>query len=1037
MTGIETVLLRVAGTAAGTLVKSLLARAPGAGLAVDPVRPAPRWRKPPTELGDGEMRRLTEALAARLGPECAALPEHERLAALDAVGDGFASLGALDAEALFAADLDPTALAASLPPPPTGLAPAAEALYGRLVRLCCAHAVEYVTTRPGFGARADVELVRRTGELARHMDRMTARLAATASSEAFRFEQKYTQYVAQALGHVQLFGLTTSRAREEWPLDLAYISLSVAGEQQLVPGEPGMRRSPVRAEHALGSADRVLLRGPAGSGKSTLMQWLALNAARRADGPWSACVPFVLRLRAFTTAESLPLPEEFLKTAGVPLSAPAGWAEDLMVNGRALVLVDGVDEVPQRLRTRTETWLRSLISAFPKARYVVTTRPSAVPEDWLAGQGFTAHSLLPMELNDIRAFVSHWHRAARAECPGEDLAAYEASLLEAVSARRDLARLATNPLMCALLCALNRDRRMHLPRARKELYDAALDMLLVRRDTEREIGGVEGVHLTRDEQVLLLQRFAYWLIRNGQVQVGRDEAVAMIDEWMGAMPQVKEQGDAEQVFRHLLIRSGLLREPVKGSVDFVHRTFQDYLAAKAAVESRDFGVLVKNAHDDTWDDVVRMAVGHARLDERTRILNGLLTRADKVKGARNRLILLAAACLEHAPELDPSIYSDVRYRTAELLPPHTLAEADELGKVGELVLELLHGPAELNELARGDDGMSEAAAAATIRTAAVVGTPRALEFVSKFRNDTRFTVCHELSGSWRRFDAEAYIDAVLTGGALGPVVFLQVHTADQLAQLPRLRHLKRIRLEGEHGIPTRLLDHEGLEELFFASNRALDDLSPLSALPRLKLLGFDDCSAVDLSGVRHLPLETLYLYRMPDGLDLRPIADLAQLSHLGLDFAPDATCVEDLPLPAPLSGLGLYAGAGHLSLRGIEDWSGLEWLTVTGPAQAAELDRIRPPKLRTLQLINHPSLDPASLAPYGALTDLYISACTLTSGLEPLRELQHLTHLSIHQCGPAIDLTPLANLDRLRVDLTATTPVLGSGLFPPGRLRNY
>ncbi|MFE9933435.1 hypothetical protein [Streptomyces sp. NPDC005533] len=51
MTGVETVLLRVAGTAAGTLVKSLLARAPGAGLAADPARPAPHWRRPPAELG--------------------------------------------------------------------------------------------------------------------------------------------------------------------------------------------------------------------------------------------------------------------------------------------------------------------------------------------------------------------------------------------------------------------------------------------------------------------------------------------------------------------------------------------------------------------------------------------------------------------------------------------------------------------------------------------------------------------------------------------------------------------------------------------------------------------------------------------------------------------------------------------------------------------------------------------------------------------------------------------------------------------------
>ncbi|MEU9237064.1 NACHT domain-containing protein [Streptomyces subrutilus] len=1033
MTGFETVLLRVAGTAAGALVKSLLARAPGAGLTRDPAPPVQRWQKPPAELGDGEIRQLAATLASRLGPACAALPEHERLAALDAVGDAFGALGPLGAEDLFAADLDPAALASAVPPPPAGLSPAAEELYRRLVRLCCEHAVEYATTLPGFGARAEVELVRRTGELARAVDRLGDR----SDGAAYAFEERYAAYIAEAHGRLQLFGLTFSQARQEWPLDLAYISLAVTGDQPL-PEEPGpaqpRRGATVRAEQALRDIERVLLRGPAGSGKSTLVQWLALHAARRTFGPdlasWNTCVPFVLRLRSFASADALPAPEEFLRAAGVPLSAPPGWAEDLMGNGRALVLVDGVDEVPLRLRNRTEAWIRSLIVAFPKARYIVTTRPSAVADDWLAAQGFTAQSLLPMERQDIRAFVSHWHASARAECPPTEerqrLDAYEASLLEAVSTRRDLGRLATNPLMCALLCALNRDRRMQLPRARKELFDAALDMLLVRRDTEREIAGVEGVQLTRDEQILLLQRLAYWLIRNGQVETTRDEAVEMVGEWLDSMPQVREQGSAGQVFAHLLIRSGLLREPVKGSVDFVHRTFQDYLAAKAAVESRDFGVLLKNAHDDTWDDVVRMAVGHARPDERVRILRQLLRRADRVQRDRSRLVLLAAACLEHAPELDPEVRREVQTRTAALLPPKSLDQAEKLAKVGELVLELLPAP----------DGLTGDEAAATVRTAALVGGPRALELISEFRGDTRFPVCHELSSSWRRFDAEAYADAVLADSRLGPAAFLQVYTPHQLALLPRLRHLNRVRVEGEFGIPPQVLAHEDLEKVFFSGNHRLDDLSALSSLSRLDLLGFDDCSAVDLSGVRGLPLKTLYLYRLPDGLDLAPLGELPALTHLGLDFAPEAVRVSDLPVSRPLTGLGLYRGARLMSLEGIEEWAGLAWLTISGDEQAAELERFDPPsRLRTLQVLANSGLDLRSLVRHQQLSDLYLSTCVLTSGLAPLRELPHLTHLSLHQCGTPIDLTPLADLTQLRVDFSGSSQVLGTGLFPPGRLR--
>jgi hypothetical protein len=53
--------------------------------------------------------------------------------------------------------------------------------------------------------------------------------------------------------------------------------------------------------------------------------------------------------------------------------------------------------------------------------------------------------------------------------------------------------------MCALVCALHRDRRGHLPHSRMELYQAALSMLLVRRDRERSIDVPEGIQLTEHQ----------------------------------------------------------------------------------------------------------------------------------------------------------------------------------------------------------------------------------------------------------------------------------------------------------------------------------------------------------------------------------------------------------------------------------------------------------------------------------------------------------------------------------------------------------
>ncbi|MFJ7207206.1 NACHT domain-containing protein [Streptomyces sp. NPDC098789] len=1021
----------MAGTALGALVKALLARAPGAGTTADPARPAPRWRRP-VELGEAELAHLAATLAGRLHTPLSRLPEHERLAALDAVQDAFAGLGALDPDALFALDLDPDRLARALPGPPPGLGDAARALYGELLELCCRHAVEHVTTLPAFGARADLEVIRRTGDLGRALEVVRERLGPAPGSAAADFEERYATYIAATHGRLELYGLTFSHSPQEWPLDLAYISLSVSGEQ---PYEELGRQAVTAVETALGGSGRVLLRGPAGSGKSTLVQWLALNSARRSFGPelreLDSYVPFVLRLRSFTQRDALPMPEEFLRACGIPLhgEAPPGWVSSVLRAGRALVLIDGVDEVPQRLRNRTEAWISSLVDAYPDARYIVTTRPSAVRDDWLSGHAFAPVSLLPMERKDVQAFLAHWHDAARAECgSAEDRAEldrYENSLGQAVRLRRDLGRLATNPLMCALLCALNRDRHMHLPRARKELYDAALDMLLVRRDSEREIIGVEGVYLTRDEQTLLLQRLAYWLIRNGQVEADCDEAVEMVDEWLDAMPQARAQGSARQVFRHLLIRSGLLREPVPGSVHFVHRTFRDYLGAKAAVEARDFGVLVRNAHEDDWYDVIRMAVGHARPDERARLLRQLLRRAERVKRDSSRLVLLAAACLEHAPELDPEVWREVETRTAHLLPPHSVGQAEELAKAGELVLELLPEPADL----------TEAEAAATIRTAALVGGDRALQVIAGFRRDDRYEVSHEICGSWGLFPTEDFADAVLADAPVRSA-HLHVSTPEQLAALERLPHIRRLHLTWDQGVPPAVTARRDLEWLVLQRNPGLTGLAELTDLRALRHLGVYDCPNLDgIEAVAELAADSLAFGYLRDGLSLAPLAEVPGLRSLVIGYEPLERRIGDVPAAGTLTSLSLWQGARGLTLDGIDRWPGVETLTIAGPWQYRQLvSRLLLGGLRSLEVRHTAPVSIGALTPYRWLTALHLRRCGIEGTLEAFAAFPALRRLTLTECVGPVDLSPLAALDGLMVELDRRTAFTGAERIPPERL---
>src|SRR5450756_2441866 len=64
--------------------------------------------------------------------------------------------------------------------------------------------------------------------------------------------------------------------------------------------------------------------------------------------------------------------------------------------------------------------------------------------------------------------------------------------------------------------------------------------------------------------------------------------------------------------RFFIERTNLLREPLNGRIDFPHRTFQEYLAAQAAVNADDFGFLLSKSLNDQWRETLIMAASLAR-----------------------------------------------------------------------------------------------------------------------------------------------------------------------------------------------------------------------------------------------------------------------------------------------------------------------------------------------------------------------------------------------------------------------------------------
>ncbi|MET9942829.1 hypothetical protein ABZ086_33445, partial [Streptomyces halstedii] len=281
---------------------------------------------------------------------------------------------------------------------------------------------------------------------------------------------------------------------------------------------------------------------------------------------------------------------------------------------------------------------------------------------------------------------------------------------------------------------------------------------------------------------------------------------------------------------------------------FVHRTFQDYLGAKAAVEARDFGVLVSHAHEDQWDDVVQMAVGHARPDERAALLRGLLRRADAEPEHGHRLVLLAAGSLAHAPELDPAVRGEVEERTGRLLPPDSQESIDELAKVGDLALELLSPVV---------DGLTGRQAEAVVRTAAAVRTDVAYELVKQFRDDRRSLVAHQLSVSWEHFDADHYAREVMAARTWDDT-YAQVRTSAQLSALRHIPHLKAAQVTGDHADLSALWTRPETERVFLLRNGDLTDLRPLARMERPRTTSKPDLGKAAAQGQLDKKADVIY-----------------------------------------------------------------------------------------------------------------------------------------------------------------------------------
>ena len=438
--------------------------------------------------------------------------------------------------------------------------------------------------------------------------------------------QDYRHQAAAAHGFISPPDLERKR---KVPMDLLYVPPTIQSKNL------NDEEKEWSLEEFSNNINRTVLLGDPGGGKSTAASYIAHKNAKDAR----ARLPFIVVLRDFAKdddiAKSISSYIEERCSTLYQCTPPEGAIEHLLLNGEALVIFDGLDELIDTTKRREVTQRVELFSErYPLSLALVTSRRVGYEQAQLDPSTFSSYVLGGFEADDVALYVRNWFRSVEA-LEGEDLDTAVSNFIDESSNVPDLT---STPLMLALLCIIYLGQG-YIPKNRPAVYENCALLLFQRWDSDRKI----FVELRASNEVdAAIKHLAFWMLTDqaGTEAVTESDLVAETSEFLAStIENAGERALAAKEFiefcrgRAWVFTDAGTTKDGEALFKFTHRTFMEYFAAFELTRITDgptevAKVLRPHLAKQEWDVVAQLAVQisnkHSK-DGATRIFEALLS----------------------------------------------------------------------------------------------------------------------------------------------------------------------------------------------------------------------------------------------------------------------------------------------------------------------------------------------------------------------------------------------------------------------------